>query len=72
MSVQAKGEPAASVPATIQTPKAMIPTEIKSESTVSMIGPLLLAWHAIEHRSWGPARIASDRILLRIAEARRR
>ena len=49
MSVQAKGEPAASVPATIQTPKAMIPAEIKSESTVSMIGPLLLAWHAIEH-----------------------
>jgi hypothetical protein len=49
MSVQAKGEPAASVPATIQTPKAMIPAEIKSESTVSMIGPLLLAWHAIQH-----------------------
>jgi hypothetical protein len=49
MSVQAKGEPAASVQATIQTPKAMIPTEIKSESTVSMIGPLLLAGHAIEH-----------------------
>jgi hypothetical protein len=51
MSVQAKGEPAASVQATIQTPKAMIPTEIKSESTVSMIGPLLLAWHAIEREA---------------------
>jgi hypothetical protein len=37
MSVQAKGEQVASVP--IQTPKAMIPTEIKSESTVSMIVP---------------------------------
>jgi hypothetical protein len=70
MSVQAKGEPAASVPATIQTPKAMIPTEIKSESTVSMIGPLLLAWHAIEHLE--QARIASDRILLGILVARRR
>ena len=49
MNVQAKGEPAASVQATIQAPKAVIPTEIKSESTVSMIGPLPLVWHAIEH-----------------------
>jgi len=38
ISVQPKSEPAAIVPATIQTPKAMIPTEIKNESTVSMIG----------------------------------
>jgi hypothetical protein len=28
--------------ATIQTPKATIPTEIKNESTLSMIGPLSL------------------------------
>jgi hypothetical protein len=42
MSVQAKGQTAAIVPATTQTPKAIIPSEIKSESTVSMIGPLLL------------------------------
>jgi len=39
MSVQAKGQPAAIVPATTQTPKAIIPAEIKNESTVSMIGP---------------------------------
>src|ERR1035437_3204018 len=38
ISVQPKSEPAAIVPATIQMPKAMIPTEIKNESTVSMIG----------------------------------
>jgi hypothetical protein len=38
MSVQAKGAAAAIVPATIQTPKAIIPTEIKNESTVSMMG----------------------------------
>jgi hypothetical protein len=36
ISVQAKGEPAAIVPATIQTPKAIIPTEIRYETTVSM------------------------------------
>jgi hypothetical protein len=42
MNVQAKGEPAAIVPATTQTPKAAIPTEIKNEKTVSMIGPLPL------------------------------
>ena len=40
MSVQAKGQPAMIVPATTQTPKAIIPAEIKNESTVSMIGPL--------------------------------
>jgi hypothetical protein len=28
--------------ATIQTPKRIIPTEIKNESTLSMIGPLSL------------------------------
>ena len=32
MSAQANGEPAAIVPATIQMPKAMIPTEIKNEN----------------------------------------
>jgi hypothetical protein len=37
MSVQ--GQPAVIVPATTQTPKAIIPAEIRSESTVSMIGP---------------------------------
>jgi hypothetical protein len=36
MSVQAKGQPAVIVPATIQTPKAIIPTEIRYETTVSM------------------------------------
>jgi hypothetical protein len=39
MSVQAKGQPAAIVPATTQTPRAVIPTEIKNERTVSMMGP---------------------------------
>jgi hypothetical protein len=40
MSGQAQGQPAMIVPATTQTPKAIIPAEIKNESTVSMIGPL--------------------------------
>jgi hypothetical protein len=40
MSGQAKGKPAAIVTATTQTPKAIIPAEIKNESTVSMIAPL--------------------------------
>jgi hypothetical protein len=40
MSVQARGQPAAIVPTITQTPKAIIPAEIKNESTVSMIGPL--------------------------------
>ena len=39
MIVQAKGQPAAIVPTTTQTPKAIIPAEIRSESTISMIGP---------------------------------
>ena len=38
MSGQAKGKPAAIVTTTTQTPKAIIPAEIKNESTVSMIG----------------------------------
>src|ERR1700682_2203467 len=38
MSVQ--GQPAVIVPATTQTPKAIIPAEIRNENTVSMIGPL--------------------------------
>jgi hypothetical protein len=37
MSAQAKGEPAAIVPATIQMPKAMIPTEIRNENAASMM-----------------------------------
>jgi hypothetical protein len=39
MSVQ--GQPAVIVPATTQTPKAIIPAEIRNESTVSMIAPFL-------------------------------
>ena len=35
-SVQAKGEPAASVPATIQMPQAVIPTEIRYATAVSI------------------------------------
>jgi len=42
MSVQAKGQPAPIAPATTQAPKAIIPTEIKNEKTVSMFGPLPL------------------------------
>ena len=38
---EAKGQPAAIVPATTQTKKAIIPAEIRNESTVSMIGPFL-------------------------------
>jgi hypothetical protein len=38
MSVE--GQPAVIVPATAQTPKAIIPDEIRNESTVSTIGPL--------------------------------
>ena len=37
MSVQAKGEPAAIVPATMQMPKAMIPAEIRNENAASML-----------------------------------
>src|ERR1700737_2026485 len=37
MIAQAKGEPAAIAPATIQTPKAMIPIEIKNENAASMM-----------------------------------
>ena len=40
---EAKGQPAAIVPATTQTPKATIPADIRNESTVSMIGPLFRA-----------------------------
>jgi hypothetical protein len=40
MSVQ--GQPAVIVTATTQTPKAIIPAEIRIESTVSMIGPPFL------------------------------
>jgi hypothetical protein len=35
-----QGQPAAIVSATTQTPRAIIPAEIRNESTVSMIGPL--------------------------------
>ena len=41
MSVQAKGEPAAIVPAIIQMPKAMIPTEIKNENAAFMLTSIL-------------------------------
>jgi hypothetical protein len=37
MSAQAKGETAAIELATIQTPKAMIPIEIKNENAASMM-----------------------------------
>jgi hypothetical protein len=40
MIVQAKGQPAVIVPTTTQTPKAIIPAEMRNESTISMIGPL--------------------------------
>jgi hypothetical protein len=40
MSGQAKDQPAAIVPMITQTPKAIIPAEIRNERTVSMIGPL--------------------------------
>lgn len=37
MSIQAKGEPAPIVPAAIQIPKAMMPTEIESENASFMM-----------------------------------
>ena len=40
ISVQPKSEPAAIVPATIQTPKAMIPTEIKNENAAFMLASI--------------------------------
>ena len=40
MSVQANGDPTAMVPATIQTPKAIIPAEIRNESVVFMLWSL--------------------------------
>jgi hypothetical protein len=39
MSVQVNGDPAATVPVTIQTPKAIIPADIRNESVASMFGP---------------------------------
>ena len=57
MSVQ--GQPAVIVSATTQTPKAIIPAEIRNESTVSMIGPpffrakrLGRAWTVRGARGW--------------------
>src|ERR1039458_1461750 len=38
ISVQTKGQPLAIVAVTTQAPKVMMPTEISSESTLSMIG----------------------------------
>ena len=40
MSAQAKGEPAAIVPATIQMPKAMIPIEIRNENAAFMLASI--------------------------------
>ena len=42
MIVQAKGQPAVIVPTTTQTPKAIIPAEIRNESTISMISPVIV------------------------------
>jgi hypothetical protein len=53
----AKGQPAAIVPVITQMPKAIIPDEIKNESTVSMIGPLFQSannrWRGIFRRQTG-------------------
>ena len=57
MSAQANGEPAAIVPATIQMPKAMIPTEIKNENVAlasipkKSIGLVLYSVIAGSHRA---------------------
>src|SRR5437016_2275259 len=48
MIVQAKGQPAVIVPTTTQTPKAIIPAEIRNESTISMIGPLFFRAQTID------------------------
>jgi len=48
ISVQAKDQPAAVVPATTQTPKAIIPAEIRNENTASMIGPLFFRAQKID------------------------
>jgi hypothetical protein len=57
MSGQAKGKPAAIVTAATQTPKTIIPAEIKNESTVSMIAPFLQSannrWRGIFRRQTG-------------------
>src|SRR5260370_34455336 len=64
----AKGQPAAIVPATTQTPKAIIPTEIKNESTLSMIGPFLQSannrWRGIFRLQTGRSRIRTGRSLV--------
>src|SRR5712672_2318880 len=63
----AKGQPAAIVPATTQTPKAIIPTEIKNESTLSMIGPFLQSannrWRGIFRLQTGRPESAPDGLL---------
>ena len=48
MSGQAQGQPAMIVPATTQTPNAIIPAEIRNESTVSMIGAPFFSVQTIE------------------------
>jgi hypothetical protein len=61
MSVQAKGQPAAIVPATTQMPKAIIPAEIRNENTISMIDPL-----SSERKQWMARNLSTPR------QARRR
>jgi hypothetical protein len=62
MSVQ--GQPVVIVSATTQTPKAIIPTEINRESTVSMIGP-----RSSERKVGPPAEVKSRRSLSRKRDA---
>src|SRR5258708_14941904 len=63
----AQGQPAAIVPATAQTPKAIIPTEIKNETTLSMIGPFLQSannrWRGIFRLQTGRPESAPDGLL---------
>jgi hypothetical protein len=55
MSVQ--GQPAVIVPATTQTPKAIIHAEIRNESTVSMIAPFLHRLPDVTDAMPGPRRV---------------
>jgi hypothetical protein len=40
--MRVRGQPVVIVPATTQTPKAIIPVEIRNESTESMSGPFFI------------------------------
>src|SRR5712671_1561561 len=62
ISVQIKGQPLAIVAAATQAPKMMMPIEISSESTLSMIGCTSRHCRARRHGKWPSKRSAGPRL----------